>query len=235
MFFPMFFYDYTMVLLLPAIALAMYAQAKVQGTFRRYSQVMAKNRLSGAEVARDMLRGSHIHDVRVERTQGRLSDHYDPRTKTLRLSEAVYSSNSLAALGVAAHEVGHAIQHHAGYGPLKLRSTIVPAATIGSQLAIPLLLAGLFLGLPNLAVIGVMAFSLAVLFQLITLPVEFNASSRAVEALEIGGYLSRDEVGGAKKVLNAAALTYVAATIMAVMQLLRLLILSGLLGGRRRQ
>ncbi len=229
-----FFGDYTFVLLLPAIILAMYAQAKVQSTFKRYSQVKASGHMTGAEVARDLLRGQNIDDVTVELTQGRLSDHYDPRSKTLRLSPDVYNSNSLAALGVAAHEVGHAFQHDSGYAPLQLRSTIVPIATIGSQLAFPLLLAGIFLSIPSLALIGVAAFSMAVLFQLITLPVEFNASNRAIEALEVGGYLSRDEIGGTRKVLNAAALTYVAATIMAVMQLIRLLILSGLLGGRRR-
>jgi len=233
--FPYMMFDPTYILLIPAILLAMYAQAKVSGTFRKYSRIMASRHMTGAEVARELLGSRGIYDVKVEMTQGRLSDHYDPRTKTLRLSPEVYQSGSLAALGVAAHEVGHAFQHDTGYGPLKLRSTIVPVASIGSQLAFPLLLAGLFFNIPNLALIGVLAFSLAVIFQLITLPVEYNASSRALEALETGGYLTRDEAGGTRKVLNAAALTYVAATIMAVMQLLRLLVLSGLLGGSRRR
>ncbi|MBE3101718.1 MAG: zinc metallopeptidase [Firmicutes bacterium] len=227
-------FDPTYFLLIPAILLAMYAQAKVQSTFNKYSRVAARSGMTGAQVAQELLHSKQIYDVSIEQTNGRLSDHYDPRSKTLRLSPEVYGSSSLAALGIAAHEVGHAFQHATEYAPLKLRSAIVPVSNIGSQLAFPLLLAGIFLGIPNLALIGVIAFSLAVLFQLITLPVEYNASGRAIESLEIGGYLDRDEIGSTRKVLNAAALTYVAATIMAVMQLVRLLVLSGLLGGRRR-
>lgn len=232
--FPYMLFDPTYFLLIPAILLAMYAQAKVQSTFNKYSRVAARSGMTGAQVAQELLHSKQIYDVSIEQTKGRLSDHYDPRSKTLRLSPEVYGSSSLAALGIAAHEVGHAFQHATEYAPLKLRSAIVPVSNIGSQLAFPLLLAGIFLGIPNLALIGVIAFSLAVLFQLITLPVEYNASGRAIESLEIGGYLDRDEIGSTRKVLNAAALTYVAATIMAVMQLVRLLVLSGLLGGRRR-
>jgi Zn-dependent membrane protease YugP len=233
MFFP-YYFDPTFILLVPAMILALYAQTRVQSTFNRYSKVPARSGMTGAEVAQELLHSRQIYDVNIERTNGRLSDHYDPRTRTLRLSPEVYGSSSLAALGIAAHEVGHAFQHDSEYFPIKLRNAIVPVANIGSNLAFPLLLLGLFLGLPNLAMIGVAAFSLAVVFQLVTLPVEYNASGRAIEALETGGFLGRDEVTSARKVLNAAALTYVAATVMAVLQLLRLLVLSGLLGGRRR-
>ncbi|HOB19807.1 MAG TPA: zinc metallopeptidase [Candidatus Atribacteria bacterium] len=231
---PFFYYDPTYILLIPAILLALYAQAKVQSTYARYSRVLSRRGITGAQVAAELLRSKGLYDVKIEPIRGRLTDHYDPRTKTLRLSEQIYGSTSLAALGIAAHEVGHAFQHADEYGPLKLRNAIVPVANIGSNLAIPLLLLGLVLSLPGLAAAGVLAFSLAVLFQLITLPVEYNASNRALEVLETGGYLNRDEIGSTRKVLNAAALTYVAATIMAVMQLLRLMLLSGMLGNRRR-
>ncbi len=231
---PFLFYDPTYILLIPAILLALYAQAKVQSTYARYSRVLSRRGITGAQVAAELLRSKGLYDVRIEPIRGRLTDHYDPRTKTLRLSEQIYGSTSLAALGIAAHEVGHAFQHADEYGPLKLRNAIVPVANIGSHLAIPLLLLGLLFSLPGLAAAGVVAFSLAVLFQLITLPVEYNASNRALEVLETGGYLYRDEISQTRKVLSAAALTYVAATIMAVMQLLRLMLLSGMLGNRRR-
>lgn len=169
--FPYMLFDPTYFLLIPAILLAMYAQAKVQSTFNKYSRVAARSGMTGAQVAQELLHSKQIYDVSIEQTKGRLSDHYDPRSKTLRLSPEVYGSSSLAALGIAAHEVGHAFQHATEYTPLKLRSAIVPVSNIGSQLAFPLLLAGIFLGIPNLALIGVIAFSLAVLFQLITLPV----------------------------------------------------------------
>jgi Zn-dependent membrane protease YugP len=230
---PFFWFDPTMILLIPAILLAMYAQFKVQGTFAKYSRIAARSGMTGAQVAKEILRDNRIYDVTVEQTRGILTDHYDPRRKALRLSPQVYNSNSLAALGVAAHESGHVIQHQYGYVPFNIRMAIVPIATIGSQLAFPLLFIGLILSAPGLAKIGVIAFSTAVLFQLVTLPVEYNASSRAIEALEVGGYLSRDEAPHTRKVLNAAALTYVAATLTAVLQLLRLMLLSGLLGGRR--
>ncbi|NLO82163.1 MAG: zinc metallopeptidase [Clostridiales bacterium] len=229
---PFFWYDPTMIILLPAIFLAMYAQFKVQNTFAQYSRIGARSGLTGAEVAREILRDNRIYDVRIEQTRGMLTDHYDPRNKVLRLSPHVYNSSSLAALGVAAHEAGHVIQHQYGYIPFNIRTAIVPIATIGSQLAFPLLLIGLFLGMPKLAQVGVLAFSAAVLFQLVTLPVEYNASSRAIEALEVGGYLSREETPHTRKVLRAAALTYVAATLTAVLQLLRLLLISGAFGRR---
>jgi Zn-dependent membrane protease YugP len=234
MFFPLYF-DPTYILLIPAVLLALYAQTKVTSTYNKYMRVRSRSGITGADAARELLRQNRIYDVSVEQTRGHLSDHYDPRSKTLRLSPQVYSSSSLAALGIAAHEAGHAMQHAEEYTPLRLRNAIVPAANIGSRLAFPLLLIGLLFSLPNLALIGVAAFSLAVLFQLITLPVEYNASSRAIAALETGGIITRDETQPTRKVLSAAALTYVAATIMAVMQMLRLLVLSGMLGGRRRR
>jgi len=226
----MFFYplDWTIILLVPAILLSLYAQFKVKSTFARYSQVAARSRLTGAEIARLLLRDSGI-PVRVERIAGELTDHYDPRTQVLRLSEPVYDSYSLAALGVAAHEVGHAIQHHTGYVPLGIRNSLVPVANLGSSLAFPILILGLILGVPALAQAGVYAFAAVVLFQVVTLPVEFNASRRAVALLADGGYITREEIGPAQAVLNAAALTYVAAALMAVLNLLRLLIISGML------
>jgi Zn-dependent membrane protease YugP len=234
MFFP-YYFDPTFIILIPAILLALYAQTKVQTTYSRYMRVRARSGFTGADAARELLRQNRVYDVKVEQVRGRLSDHYDPRSKTLRLSPDVYNSSSLAALGIAAHEVGHAFQHADEYAPLKLRNAIVPVANIGSTMAFPLLLLGLLLNSLNLVVIGIAAFSLAVLFQLITLPVEYNASNRAIAALESGGMIYREEVRPTRKVLSAAALTYVAATIMSVMQLLRLLLISGLLGGRRRR
>jgi len=227
MFFP--YYDPTMIILIPAILLSLYAQAKVQGAYGRYSQVRASVGLTGAAVARQLLRQANIDDVEVEMVPGKLTDHYDPRTKKLRLSPQVYQSSSIAALGIAAHETGHAIQHDVGYFPLAFRNNLAPVAQIGSNLAFPLLIFGLIIGSLNLAKLGVYAFVAVVLFQLVTLPVEFNASRRAIALLEGGGYLTREEVGPAKSVLSAAALTYVAAALSAVLSLVRLLLLSGLL------
>jgi len=225
----MMFFDFTMVLLIPAIILAVYAQSKVQSTFNKYSKVTAKSGVTGAQAAELLLKNAGVGDVRIEPTRGNLTDHYDPRSKVLRLSEGVYGKNSLAALGVAAHETGHAIQHHVGYFPLELRNSLVPVANIGSNLAFPLLIIGLIFGNPTLAMWGVLVFVAVVLFQVVTLPVEFNASNRAVAVLEGSGLLDRQEAGGARKVLNAAALTYVAAALMAVMNLVRMLLISGLL------
>lgn len=226
---PFMWWDPTMIILIPAIIVSLWAQMKVQGAFSKYSRVMSSSGLNGAAVARQLLNKSGIHDVEVEMIGGNLTDHYDPRQKKLRLSQQVYGSSSLAALGVAAHETGHAIQHHTGYFPLEFRNNLVPVASIGSNLAFPLLLLGIILGMPGLARLGVYAFTLVVLFQLVTLPVEFNASSRAVALLEHGGFISGHEVGATRKVLNAAALTYVAAVLVAVLNLLRLLIISGIL------
>jgi len=230
MFFP-FFFDWTIIILIPAILLAGYAQIKVKSTFNKYAKVSADSGLTGAQVAKKLLDEAGIYDVSIELTQGSLSDHYDPKKKVLRLSPEVYQRASLAALGVAAHETGHAIQHNVGYFPLELRSSFVPVASIGSSLAFPLLIIGVLLSSPSLAYIGIYAFSAAVLFQIITLPVEFNASNRAVAILEGGGYVSRQEVSGARKVLNAAALTYLAAALMAVLNLVRMLAIVGFFGG----
>lgn len=189
------------------------------------SQVRTASGMTGAKVAESLLNRNSIYDVTVEETGGTLTDHYDPRTKKLRLSSEVYNSNSLAALGVAAHETGHALQHKVAYGPLGMRQSLYPVANFGSTLAMPLFLAGFIFRIPLLIDIGIVLFAGAVVFSLITLPVEFNASSRAIAQLSSGGYLRQDEISGAKKVLDAAALTYVAAATMAVMQLVRLLLI----------
>lgn len=228
----MLFWDPTMILLIPAMILAMYAQMKVNSTYHHYSQVASKRGMTGADVARYILNKNGLYDIPIERVQGQLSDHYDPRSRVVRLSEGVYDSTSIAALGVAAHEVGHAVQHDTGYMPLYIRNTIIPVTQIGSYVSIPLLILGLLVASPRLVELGIILFAAIVFFQIITLPVEFNASRRAVAVLGDEAILSADELVGTKKVLSAAALTYVAAAITAVFQLLRLLIISGVLGGR---
>ncbi|MGI6236958.1 MAG: zinc metallopeptidase [Candidatus Excrementavichristensenella sp.] len=222
----MYYLDNTFLIILPGILLALFAQYRIKSTFSRYSEVMARSGFTGARVARDMLDAAGLGDVPVNRVQGTLTDHYDPIHRTLNLSESVYGSSSIAALGVAAHECGHALQHLEGYEPLKLRSAVVPTVNIGSSLSWPIFLAGMISGWRPLLLAGVMLFSLTVLFTLITLPVEFNASRRAMAALEGRGYLSWEELDGTKKVLNAAALTYVAAALSAILNLLRLLVLA---------
>lgn len=222
---PYYFFDSTFLLLIPAIILSVWAQIRVKSTFNKYSKVQAGSGLTGATLAQRLLQDFGLHQVKIEQIQGKLSDHYDPRTKTLRLSSSVAQSASVAALGVAAHEVGHAAQHQEAYQPFQIRQTIVPVANFGTTLAFPLILIGMFMSIPVLMDAGILFFSAAVLFQIITLPVEFNASRRALAVLNTRGYLTQVETGGAKKVLNAAALTYVAATAVAVLQLLRLLIL----------
>ncbi|MDD3839317.1 MAG: zinc metallopeptidase [Clostridia bacterium] len=217
-------YYSSMVFLIPAILLAMYAQVKVQSTFSRYLRHRSLKGYTGSQVARSILDSQGLHNVNIELVGGRLSDHYDPRTNVLRLSRDVYSGTSIAALGVAAHETGHAIQHNTGYFPLLFRNSLVPVANLGSQLAWVFILMG-FLIHPRFINIGIILFSAAVLFQVVTLPVEFNASRRAIYLLSSGGYVTQDEVGKAKKVLSAAALTYVAATAVALAQLLRLMTL----------
>lgn len=227
--FPMY-YDPTYLLLIPAMILAIYAQLKVQSTFRRYLQTPARSNLSGAQVARALLDKNQLADVPVEITPGNLTDHYDPRRRVLRLSPDVYHGRSLAALGVAAHETGHAVQHRHEYIPLNIRNSLYPAANFGSSLAFPIFFIGLIFGRGGsfLMDLGIVLFLVTVLFQVLTLPVEFNASKRALAMLEEGGFLARGgEVAGAKKVLSAAALTYLAATAMALLQLFRLLILRG--------
>lgn len=229
------FFDPTFIILIPGLIIAMYAQFKVQSTFSKYVQVQAGSGLTGAQAAQRVLEDSGIYDVKIEAIEGHLSDHYDPKKKALRLSPDVYNGTSLASLGVAAHEAGHAIQHARHYWPLNIRSSFVPVAQIGSTLAFPIFLLGLFFrsGLSNWLIwTGIYLFSAVVLFQIVTLPVEFNASRRALVALEAGCYISPAEAGGAKKVLDAAALTYVAAALMGILQLLRLLFIAGAFGRR---
>lgn len=228
----MLFWDPTFVLLLPGIILAAWAQYKVTATFDRYNRVGARSGITAAQVARRILNDRGLEDIPVEQVAGKLSDHYDPKARALRLSQQVYRSSSLAAIGVAAHEAGHAFQHDEEYLPLSLRSGLVPIAKFGSNAAWVLLILGLILGFPPLARFGVYAFAGVVLFQLVTLPVEFNASSRALRLLTVGGYLTEDEIPQTKKVLDAAALTYVAAALMGILQLVRLILISGILGGR---
>ena len=217
------------ILLIVAMIFSMVAQTKVYSTFNKYSRVRNRAGFTGAQVATQMLQNAGIYDVSVQRVAGNLTDHYDPRTKTLRLSQGVYDSMSVAALGVAAHETGHAIQHDVGYAPLALRSFFVPLANFGSRLAFPLIVIGFIVagGGSTLVTLGILFFSLSVAFTVITLPVEFNASHRAIDLLVADGFLTSDEIGGAKKVLSAAAMTYVAAAFAAVVQLLRLIAIFG--------
>lgn len=223
----MFFWDQTMILLIPAIILSIYAQGKISSAYNKYSKVYSRAGYTGAQAARAILQANGLYDVRIEPVGGQLSDHYDPRDRTVRLSEGVYHGNSLASLAVAAHETGHAVQHATGYFPLQLRSTFVPVANFGSSLGPMLILAGIFIpAFDWLLRLGIMAFSLAVLFQLITLPVEFNASHRAMAMLQSNGMLAQDEAKGARKVLSAAALTYVAAALTAVLELLRFIMIA---------
>ena len=223
--------DPTMILVLIGAALSMWASSRVNSTFSRYSRVRSMTGMTGAEAARQILHSQGIYDVTVQAVRGSLTDHYDPRTKTVNLSDSVYSQTSVAAIGVAANECGHAIQDNVGYAPLRLRAAFVPVANLGSRLSWPLILLGLVIGLTPFVQLGIWMFVLAVLFQLITLPVEFNASSRAVVLLDQIGILRGQEVEETKKVLGAAALTYVAAAAASILQLLRLVIL---FGGRRR-
>ena len=220
--------DWTYILVLIGAVLSLLASAKVNSTFNKYKRIRSASGMTGAEAAERILHQNGIYDVGIEHISGNLTDHYDPRSKMLRLSDATYSSTSVAAIGVAAHECGHALQHKEEYAPLKLRTAIVPAANIGSRLGIPIILLGVILGSSSLLInIGIWVFSLAVLFQIVTLPVEFNASSRALHMVEQYGILGSNEVVHTKKVLSAAAMTYVAAAASSILQLLRLILLFG--------
>ncbi len=238
----MFFYIDWMyvVLVLPAVILSILASARVNSTFKKYSSVHNRAGLTGAEVARRILYENGLYDVKIEKTHGHLTDHYDPRTNTVRLSESTYDSTSSSAIGVCAHEVGHAIQHAKGYIPLKIRNAIVPATNIGAKLSIPLILIGILLSTLGeafawIAYAGVACFSLCLVFQLLTLPTEFNASRRALKSISEGGYLTREETVGAKRVLSAAAMTYVAALAVTFAQFLRLLLIVARISGNRRR
>lgn len=231
-----YYFDPTYILVLIGAVLCMLASSFVNNTYKKYAKIRARSGMTGAEAAARILQFAGIHDVKIQQVSGDLTDHYDPRAKVLRLSESVYDSRSVAALGVAAHECGHAVQHQKGYLPLKLRSVLVPVANLGSKLGLPLVILGIVLGLEfslpgggyfSLTEIGIWIFSFAVLFQIVTLPVEFNASGRALKMLNECGIMNSDEIDDCKHVLGAAALTYVAAAAASVLQLLRLILLSG--------
>lgn len=231
MFYPMYYFDPTYFLILIGVLISMAASAKLNATYQRYSAVRSRCGMTGEEAARRLLMSQGIYDVQIRRVSGRLTDHYDPRTKTVNLSDTVYGSTSIAAIGVAAHECGHAMQDAGDYAPLRIRAALVPVANFGAQLSWPLIIIGILLGGGSLVSLGILLFSLAVLFQIVTLPVEYNASSRAVKLLDSTGILVGQEVGQTRSVLNAAALTYVAAAAASLLQLLRLVLL---FGNRRR-
>lgn len=228
-----YYYDPTYILVLIGAVLSLWASATVKSTYNKYSRVYSYSGLTGAQAAAEILRQAGIYDVRIEHVSGNLTDHYDPKARVLRLSDSVYGSNSVAAIGVAAHECGHAIQDQEDYVPLRFRSAFVPVANLGTQVAFPILLLGVFLGSSHFLIqVGLLCFFFGVLFQLITLPVEFNASGRAVRILRETGMMSDDELSKTKKVLSAAAMTYVAAAAASILSMLRLIILFG--GNRRR-
>ena len=237
---PYYYYgfDWTyLVIVLPCLILSMWASSSVNSTFKKYSKINSIRRLTGAEAAQRVLAANGVRGVRIERVSGNLTDHYDPKTNVIRLSDSVHSSTSVAAIGVAAHEAGHAVQYAQGYAPIKLRAAIIPITNIGSKIAMPLILAGILFSFfgsfsSTLVYLGIAAFSLSLVFQLVTLPVEFNASRRAIETIESSGLLTAEEQQGAKKTLKAAAMTYVAATAVALAQLVRLIVL---FGGRNRR
>lgn len=225
MFFP-FYFDTSWIILLPAIILSLWAQAKVTSTFKKYSNVYNRFGYTGADAARRILDMNGLYSVRVERISGDLTDHFDPRSNVVRLSDSTYASNSVGAIGVAAHEVGHAIQHATGYSPIRIRNAIVPVVNFCNILSMPILIAGLIFSY-TLVEVGILLFSATVVFQLITLPVEFNASRRALATLESQNMLTPDEMTGASKVLKAAAMTYVAAAVSSILSLLRLILVFG--------
>jgi len=229
----MMFLDYTYILVIIGMLISMLASLRVKSTFKKFDTIKNSRGMTAQDAAKEILANAGINDVVIQRVGGELTDHYSPKDKVLRLSDSVYDNTSVAAIGVAAHECGHAIQHQEGYGPLALRSASVPIANFGSKLSIPIVFVGLLLGFTELAQVGVILFTFVVLFQLITLPVEFNASRRALVVLENRGLLGTTELSGAKKVLSAAALTYVAALLSSILQLLRLVLLTQ--GGRRRK
>ena len=223
---PYYYFDSTMLILLPALLIAAWAQFNIQSSYSKYSKVFSKNGYTGSQVARMILDGYGLFHVPVVVTGGKLSDHYDPTQNVVKLSQEVFYGTSLASIGIAAHEVGHAIQHRDAYGPIKIRMALVPIANIGSSASWMLFILGFILSMPALINLGIVLFSAVVLFQIVTLPVEFNASSRAVSILRNRNILYEDEINGTKRVLRAAALTYVAAAITAIAQLLRLIALS---------
>ncbi len=221
----MYWYDSTYILVIIAFALSLFASMGVNATFARYKKISSSRGMTGAEAARKILDDNGLYNIGVEHISGNLNDHFDPRSNVIRLSDATYSDSSVAAIGVAAHEAGHAVQHAVGYVPIKVRNAIVPVVNISTQLSMPLFFIGLLLNMMGLAMVGVVLFSAALVFQLVTLPVEFDASHRALKILSASGMLSESEIGGARKVLGAAAMTYVAAAAATALQLARLLLL----------
>lgn len=223
----MFFYDsYYLILVVPAILISLFAQMKVKSTYSKYSQMMSKSAKTASEVTRSILDMNGLQHVRIEAVSGSLSDHYDPKANVIRLSDTVRTDASVASIGVAAHEAGHAVQYAQGYTPIKIRNAVLPVANIGSKLSVPLIILGIILSFEPLVSAGILLFSAVLLFQLITLPVEFNASSRALKTLSANGILQGEELKGAKSVLSAAAMTYVSAVIVSFMQLLRLVLIN---------
>lgn len=237
---PYFYMDWTYLLVLPCILLSLWASANVKSTFNRYASLHSRRGLTAEAAAREVLRANGVYDVRFERIAGELTDHFDPRSNVIRLSDSVYSSTSVASIGVACHEAGHAVQYAQSYFPIRVRAAIIPVTNLGSKLAMPLILIGIlltsFAELSDLLVnLGILCFSLSLIFQLVTLPVEFNASRRALAAIRDTRILDEEELNGARKTLRAAAMTYVAATAVALSQLMRLLLIFGRTGGRRRR
>ena len=236
---PLFYFDWTyLVLVMPCVILSLLASSSVNSTFRRYSQIQNRRRLTGADAAQRVLSANGVSGVRIERVGGNLTDHYDPRSNVIRLSDSVYDSTSVAAIGVACHEAGHAVQYAQSYAPIKLRAAVIPITNFGSKIAMPLILLGiLFSSFADysyaLVYLGIACFGFSLVFQLITLPVEFNASRRALQTIENSQLLTEEEQRGAKKTLTAAAMTYVAATAVSLAQLLRLIVLFGGRGRRR--
>ena len=232
MLFGWFYFDWTVLIVAPALVFSIWAQINVSSTFDKYSKIRTKRGYTGADAARRVLNANGLFDVSIERVQGHLTDHYDPRANVIRLSDSVYSSSTAAAIGVACHEAGHAVQHARGYFPIKVRMAIIPVTKFGSMLAMPIFFIGLIFAAPALLSFGILLYAAVALFQLVTLPVEFNASARALEAIKTSGMFDAEEHRAAKKVLTAAAMTYVAALATSLLTLLRLVILAG--GGRRR-
>ena len=231
--FGLFYFDWTILIVLPALIFSVWAQINVSSTYKKYSTILTRKRITGADAARRVLNENGLYDVRIEHVRGHLTDHYDPRANVIRLSDSVYDSSSAAAVGVACHEAGHAVQHAKGYSPIKLRMAIIPMTRFGSMLAIPLFMIGLIFATDALMLAGILLYAVVAFFQLVTLPVEFNASSRAMEAIKSSGMLDKDEYSASRKVLTAAAMTYVAALASSLLTLLRLLVLAGGRGNRR--
>lgn len=225
--FGLFYFDWTILIVIPALLISAWAQFKVSSTYKKYSTVLTARNITGVSAARAILDANGLRHVRIERVRGHLTDHYDPKANVIRLSDSVYDSTSTAAVGVAAHEAGHAVQYATNYSPIKFRMAIIPMTRFGSMLAIPLFMVGLIFAFDALILLGILLYAAVALFQLATLPVEFNASSRALKALDSSNILSKQELSGAKRVLSAAAMTYVAALLTSLLTLLRLIILAG--------